>query len=116
MPKLTWLPRYSNTSGLAMSDSRLYVRVVADLDEDLFHTGRGAAVCALCRMPRAVVSHSVVETVERNAPPVPRRSRRPQAGKAAAATLVEKALLLAVLVPQDVRAEDARLPPISSDH
>src|SRR5262245_58400617 len=99
MPKLTWLPRYSNTSGLAMTDSRMHVRVVADLDEDLFHTGRGPAVRALRGVPRAVAGLGIVEAVERNAPPVPRRSHRSQAGKAATTTLVEQALFLAVFVP-----------------
>src|SRR5262245_57535477 len=99
-----------------MTDSGLYVRVVADLDEYLVDAGRGSALRVVCGEPRAHPSLGGVEAVEGDAPPVPRRPDRPQARQAPAPALVEQALLFAVLVPEDVRAEDAGLPLVSGDH
>src|SRR5262245_38033415 len=116
MPKLTCPPRNSNTRGFAMPDSRLHGGVVTDLDEYLLDAGGGPAVRTLCREPRAVPGLGVVEAVERDAPPVPGRPDRPQAGRAAAPILVEQALFLAVLVAEDVRAKDPGLPLVSCHH
>src|SRR5262245_36334223 len=113
MPKLTCPPRNSNTRGFAMTDSRLNVRVVTDLDEDLIDAGRGPAVRAMRCEPRTAPGLGVVESIERDAPPVPRRPDRPLTGRAPAAALVEQALFLTVLVPQDVRTKDSGLSLVS---
>src|SRR5688500_15786605 len=92
-----------------MTDSRLYGGVVTDLDEHLLDAACGPAVRVVRGDPRADPGLGSVEPVEGDAPPVPGRPDRPQAGQAAAPALVEQTLFLAVLVAQNVRAEDPRL-------
>jgi hypothetical protein len=90
-----------------MSLLRIALGIIFCVNIRLNNAGRGSGVVRR-RMPRSVQHFHVTELIERNAAPVVRRSRRPQAGFAFSAVLTAKNPELPFPVPsQPVRTKQA---------